>query len=752
MAIEDYFKGSSQAYGQLAGSLLAGRRKKDKKEAKRALIASTVMATFGALQNQQKQTIIDGVNDTNEKYNEIFNLNKSEFEAYAPERALLKRYNDSPETFLNEEVAKIINNTDEATAARVTWNDVDKEPDEELRKSMYAAHNSEKQKLKDRMEKLKLDPRATTKSSTAYNQKATDEYKAALALVEDDPTKKGLIKAAWNRIFKTERKDGELVTTNSDLLDLQEKLKDAKDNRTSFRDLQDREVVKRSLITPLVFKDKDLDMTQVRLDVGAKLANVASGYEKYNGTDMRLIDSVFDMVLKENPNLSEQEILSKGVKLVRGDDLNISAFRTREGNKAATGRLLIKTFEKQNTDERLKAVETDPTLKYYLVDAYTRAGDKGQAALVAETYKNVNKDYVDYEANPSVLTTRVNTIKQIIRSTSNDKLLLEDNQYLGDLANRVAHTEHLFKHNNPNYTKEYTQPELTAAAISFVMERDEEGDPTNVRMSKSHMLPYKKNLSEDYVIENLPAIIGDLKNTYKNQEEYTEQITSVRNGLIKIINTNEEFSPDEKLSITTKVENMLKDEGLEPYEKSVAVDEGRRPTTETISQTVRGSSIKEPLIEKTIDYDVMDELSVKGLLDYHKGSRTLFLKNFDETVDSFDFSTTPKEELKYLYLASPNNIKKDLSVDYDTRLTFKGKENNSLQDKIFTTIKTRFIEEGFSNKEADKKTKDELSADTGNFRIPSNEFFETFKSSLLAPSLNPSKSYLYYQKRFNKDY
>ena len=182
------------------------------------------------------------------------------------------------------------------------------------------------------------------------------------------------------------------------------------------------------------------------------------------------------------------------------------------------------------------------------------------------------------------------------------------------------------------------------------------------------------------------------------------------------------------------------------------IDEGRRPTTETISQTVTGSSIKEPLIEKTIDYDVMDELSVKGLLDYHKGSRTLFLKNFDETVDSFDFSTTPKEELKYLYLASPNNIKKDLSVDYDTRLTFKGKENNSLQDKIFTTIKTRFIEEGFSNKEADKKTKDELSADTGNFRIPSNEFFETFKSSLLAPSLNPSKSYLYYQKRFNKDY
>jgi len=88
MAIEDYFKGSSQAYGQLAGSLLAGRRKEDKKEAKRALIASTIMASFGALQNQQKQSIIDGANDVKEQYSDIFNQNKEEFEAYATERAL----------------------------------------------------------------------------------------------------------------------------------------------------------------------------------------------------------------------------------------------------------------------------------------------------------------------------------------------------------------------------------------------------------------------------------------------------------------------------------------------------------------------------------------------------------------------------------------------------------------------------------------------------------------------------------------
>ena len=754
MAIEDYFKGSSQAYGQVAGSLLAGRRKEDKKEAKRALIASTVMATFGALQNQQKQTIIDNSNDVREKYGEIFNLNKSEFEAYAPERALLKKYNDSPETFLNEEVAKIINNTDEATAARVTWNDVDKQPDEELRKSMYAAHNSEKQKLKDRMEKLKLDPRATTKTSIAYNQKATDEYKAALALVEDDPTKKGLIRAAWNRIFKTKREDGgELVTTNSELLNLQENLRLAKENRTTFKDLKDREITKRSLINPLVFRDKDVDMSKVYLETGNKLANVAGGYEKYKDTDRRFIDSVIDTVIAEDATLSQEEILNKGLGLIRGNTLDASSYLTRQANKEATGRLLIETYGVQSEDEKIEAFKNNPSLLYQVADAYNNSGNRAMAGNVLETYKDINPEYENYEPNPNVLTNRVGTIEQRIKNNpTRDKLIIQDRTYMGNLANRVAHTEHLFKYNNPNWSEEFTEPELTNAAISFVFDRDDKQDPTNVRMSKSHMLPYKKNLNEDYVIENLPAIIGDLKNTYKNQKEYTEQITNVRNGLIKIINTNEEFSPDEKLSITTKVENMLKDEGLKPYEKSVAVAEGRRPTTTTTSQTVRGSSTENSFIEKTVDYDVMDELSVKGLLDYHTGSKTLFLKNFDKTVDSFDFSTTPKEELKYLYLASPNNIKKDLSVDYDTRLTFRGKENSSLQDKIFTTIKTRFIEEGFSNKEADKKTKDELSADTGNFRIPSNEFFETFKSSLLAPSLNPSKSYLYYQKRFNKDY
>tara|TARA_B110000459_G_scaffold107224_1_gene119053 strand:+ start:607 stop:2784 length:2178 start_codon:yes stop_codon:yes gene_type:complete len=725
MAIEDYFKGSSQAYGQVAGSLLAGRRKKDKKEAKRALIASTVMATFGALQNQQKQTIIDGVNDTNEKYNEIFNLNKSEFEAYAPERALLKRYNDSPETFLNEEVAKIINNTDEATAARVTWNDVDNEPDEELRKSMYAAHNSEKQKLKDRMEKLKLDPRATTKTSIAYNQKATDEYKAALALVEDDPTKKGLIKAAWNRIFKTERKDGELVTTNSDLLDLQENLKLAKDNRTTFRDLQDREITKKSLITPLVFKDKDLDMTEVSIRVGDKLANFASGYQKYKGTDRRLTDSVLNTILAEDPNLSEPEMLSKGIALLKGNGLDIAAYRTREENKLATGRLLVKTFEEQSENGKLEAIKSKPELKYQLIDAYNQAGDKGQVAKILEDYKNINATYESYEPSPSVLTTRAGTIEQHIKNTSNDVLALADRTYIGDLANRVAHTEHLFKYNNPKWSEDFTEPELTAAAITFVMDRDSAGDPINVRMTKAHMLPYKKNVTEEYVLDIIPNIIEDFNNSFKDKKDKAEQITNFRDGFVDMINNNDTLQDDEKLSITSKIENILKDETLSSYENS-----------------------------KTLQLNITDPLGQKGLIDYHVARRDLSLNQeaLDNAINNIDLKSLSNEQLKYLYpevsdvmrSVDDKNLRKVLGLNSDVNFN-----TGVLRTEIRKIWNARLPE---SSRRDRSKIQQFLNSSNIKPVMPDNKFIINFRQTLLSSegTGTPSRGYKRYVEKFGK--
>ena len=74
MAQEDYISGSQ--FGQVAGSLLASKRKRDKKDFRKALLATAIFEGFGALQKNQKQKIVDGVNDIKENYNDAFQIRK----------------------------------------------------------------------------------------------------------------------------------------------------------------------------------------------------------------------------------------------------------------------------------------------------------------------------------------------------------------------------------------------------------------------------------------------------------------------------------------------------------------------------------------------------------------------------------------------------------------------------------------------------------------------------------------------------
>ena len=74
MAQEDYLSGS--AFGQVAGSLLASNKKRAKKDRNKALLATVLFETLGALQKNQKQKIVDGANDVKDKYEDIFTNNE----------------------------------------------------------------------------------------------------------------------------------------------------------------------------------------------------------------------------------------------------------------------------------------------------------------------------------------------------------------------------------------------------------------------------------------------------------------------------------------------------------------------------------------------------------------------------------------------------------------------------------------------------------------------------------------------------
>ena len=216
MAIEDYFKGSSQAYGQLAGSLLAGRRKEDKKEAKRALIASTVMATFGALQNQQKQSIIDATTDVKDKYQDIFDNNEEIYNKKREARADYLKYKENPNDYIETKAAQLFNQ-DLDLQAKLGTNPYSQISRADLTPESYQDAmellEEKRKEAKNYIEAQAGNAAVTTQTFTKFNKAAKEEYQAALAAVKDDPYKQGLIRSAFSKIFGTgEEKKAKLLT------------------------------------------------------------------------------------------------------------------------------------------------------------------------------------------------------------------------------------------------------------------------------------------------------------------------------------------------------------------------------------------------------------------------------------------------------------------------------------------------------------------------------------------------------------
>jgi hypothetical protein len=652
MAIEDYFKGSSQAYGQLAGSLLAGRRKEDKKEAKRALLASTIMATFGALQNQQKQNIIDGVNDVNTKYSEIFNLNKSEFEAYDDERALLKRYNDNKEVFLNEEVSRIINNTDEAKTAGVTWENKDNEP-EELRKQLEASYNAEREKLINKMEGLKADPRTTTKTFEKFNQRATEEYKAALALVEDDPTKKGLIKAAWNRIFKRQEDPerlkelqesgidvrGDLVTTNAELIELQDALIKAKRERKTFRDSLEDQVKVEKLYEPLVFKPKPKDLSEVYYSVIPSLKQVFAQNENYKNLDDKFYVEIINDVIEENPSLNTQQIGQRAyMQLVQGD-INTESYLTKEGIKIANGKALINTFEEQiDKDSFIK--NNHPFKLLQLMDAYDREGDTKMSSGLAVRYKDILETNQDFKPTEQDKLNNVQRIRLKLKPNAKQyKSLLSDNDALATLGANSSYALNYYKQNNPNWSDEYTEVDLQEASIDFVLTNTfVHNSPNEIRMTKADTMGIKG--FDVSLIDELPEIVEELTNNNVKKEK----LQIVRDSfIVNINNPSLELEEDEILELTNKVNNAFKDTNLEEEESG-----------------------QELIIPKPNITDIYKE---KGVIKTHKGRKLAYLTNWEENVDELDLSKLSMDDLGYLASIKGNELYNYLGLDTNISLT-----------------------------------------------------------------------------------
>ena len=240
MAQENYLSGSP--FGQVAGSLLQSNKKRDKKERKKALLATVIFESLGALQKNQKQKIVDGVNEVKDKYTDIFQNNQVLYELQSKNRAKYQSYVEDNDGYLQKEAIRLFNEHPNSQAEGIQYSDI-RGLNPESKKHAMAEYTRLREEAEATILKLGKNPAVSTATPTQYNALAKAEYKAALAQVEDDPYKQGLIKSAFAKIFGTGAKtQNDLSVALSTAKDLRVAREGLSSPSESIKEQDDKEI------------------------------------------------------------------------------------------------------------------------------------------------------------------------------------------------------------------------------------------------------------------------------------------------------------------------------------------------------------------------------------------------------------------------------------------------------------------------------------------------------------------------------
>ncbi len=668
------FKPMSETYGKIARSLLSNTGDSYKKDVYKGLGLQVIADGLKGVGANLKQSVIDRANDVKENYNDIFNTNEAEYESYAPERERLKRYQANPEVFLNEEAAKVIDNTDEAQAARVTWSEVDLQP-EDIRKSMYKARNDEREKIQREMERLAADPRVTTRTFNKFNERAVAEYKAALKLVEDDPTKKGLVRNLWNRVFKTERKDGELVTTNETLLKLQSDLKDAKNNRTTFRDSIENQQVVEGLYTPLEFKNKDIDRSGLYFKGTPLLREAVKNIPEYDSLKDGFYHEALNIVLDENPGLTSDQALNRTYMMIVDGQFNPEEYQTRDKLKENAGRNLINLYENLSSDEKREYFETDPSRLFKVEDAYINDNQPRTAAGLGITYKDIFDTNKSLAATPQQKQTYIEVYRGLLgQDKKANKAALADMTHQANMGTYASIAENYFTRNNKNWDTKYDPLQFQIAVLSFL---DQNG-MSITKMTEADLIDLRltdrSTSFDESILDDTPKMINELRKAKRE-----EDIVALRNKYIDVVNTSTklELDLDEREELKTKIDSIFIDSGINLNEQDI--------TSGAIYSDTNLATLQASLSE--VDFN---PVPLDG---------GYYLKNADKLVDQMDLASLSDGQLLTLRLNTmPVNVGRNSQLPFklglpsdislDSRRTSGGLPIPELSD-LFAKPKTR---------------------------------------------------------------
>ena len=298
----DYLSGSE--FGQVAGALLARRDKQDKDKFKKALFFSILQESLGTLQRNQKQGVIDSINDLQENYTIETASREAEYNSdLAKEnRNRLRLYEQNPQKAITELAREYYNNDDIISGRNMTFEMRGKIADPDVKKLDTVFYNKKLEDAKNFFEQIQDNPMYSTSNFLEYNKVYHDEYKAALNVIKDDPTKKSLFMAAVSKIFP-ERFDA----TKADL-------DNAFDNAENKRKEQETSVKNITQNERLYTKEEALDY-------------VVNNFSE----NVQVSDKLFSQILNDvnkKPNdlkISENEIFGIALsrQVLNPDNLNI---------------------------------------------------------------------------------------------------------------------------------------------------------------------------------------------------------------------------------------------------------------------------------------------------------------------------------------------------------------------------------------------------------------------------------------------
>tara|TARA_R100000234_G_scaffold117718_1_gene96691 strand:- start:5735 stop:7504 length:1770 start_codon:yes stop_codon:yes gene_type:complete len=196
-------------FGDVAGSLLARRRKVSSRDRNEALVLSALLAGFTGKQQSLQEDLTNNLTDLQSQYQDIFQTNRDIFNSQEniKARAEFKQYQTDPTAYLDFKAKELFDadlNMQNAlgtnpSATLAGTRDLTNDSIDEYRRIM-----AEKRQLAEQFILAKSqNPAITMPTFSQYNAAAKAEYLAARNQLRDDPTKKSVLANIFNGIFGT---------------------------------------------------------------------------------------------------------------------------------------------------------------------------------------------------------------------------------------------------------------------------------------------------------------------------------------------------------------------------------------------------------------------------------------------------------------------------------------------------------------------------------------------------------------------